>query len=66
MSDHPKHDAEHVYWYNMRTGGVEKGPLSPGVDRVGPFETQVEAEHALEKLRANSAKWAEEEASEDR
>ncbi len=31
----------------------------------GPFETRAEAEHALDILRANSAKWAEEEAAED-
>ena len=37
----------------------------PAPDRVGPFETRAEAERALEILRANSAKWAEEEAAED-
>jgi hypothetical protein len=59
-------DAEHRYWYNMKTGQVEQGFVSPARDRVGPFDTRVEAEHALEKLRANSAKWAEEDAAEDR
>jgi hypothetical protein len=39
--------------------------LSPSADRVGPFATHVEAEHALEKLRENSAKWAEEDAADD-
>ena len=58
-------DAEHAYWYNMNTGEVEHGMLSPSADRVGPFATHVEAEHALEKLRENSAKWAEEDAAED-
>ncbi|GAA1812720.1 SPOR domain-containing protein [Agromyces neolithicus] len=58
-------DIEHMYWYNMKTGEVEQGFASPSVDRVGPFETRVEAEHALEKLRANSAKWAEEDAAEN-
>ncbi|MEJ3403229.1 SPOR domain-containing protein [Rathayibacter sp. YIM 133350] len=59
-------DAEHKYWYNMRTGKVELGFLSPSADRVGPFDTQAEAEHALEKLRENSAKWSEEDAAENR
>ena len=45
---------------------VEQGFLSPSPDRVGPFDTRVEAEHALEKLRENSAKWAEEDAEENR
>jgi hypothetical protein len=58
-------DVEHQFWYNMKSGEVEQGFLSPAVDRVGPFETRAEAEHALDILRANSAKWAEEEAAED-
>jgi hypothetical protein len=60
MADHPRHDAEHSFWYNTRTGEVEKGPQSVALDRVGPFATAEEASHALEVLRANSAKWAEE------
>jgi hypothetical protein len=58
-------DVEHQYWYNMKTGEVEQGFQSPAPDRVGPFETRAEAERAMEILRANSAKWAEEEAAED-
>lgn len=59
-------DAEHKYWYNMKTGEVEQGFVSPASDRIGPFDTLLEAEHALEKLRENSAKWAEEDAADDR
>ena len=58
-------DIEHAYWYNMRTGQVEHGLLSPSADRVGPFDTREAAEHALDKLRENSERWAAEEASED-
>ncbi|MFD4419898.1 SPOR domain-containing protein [Agromyces sp. NPDC058484] len=58
-------DVEHMFWYNLKTGEVEQGFESPSVDRVGPFETHAEAERALEILRANSAKWAEEDAAED-
>lgn len=58
-------DIEHAFWYNLRTGAVEQGFLSPSADRVGPFETRVEAEHALEKLRENSEKWAAEDAADD-
>ena len=58
-------DTEHQFWYNLNTGEVEEGMVSPAVERVGPFETRAEAEHALEILRANSAKWAEEEAAEE-
>ena len=58
-------DLERRYWYNMRTGEVEHGLLSPSVDRVGPFDTAEEAARALETLRENSARWAAEEAEED-
>jgi hypothetical protein len=58
-------DVEHMFWYNLHTGEVEQGFESPSVDRVGPIETHAEAERALEILRANSAKWAEEEAAEE-
>jgi hypothetical protein len=58
-------DVEHMFWYNMHTGEVEQGFESPSIDRVGPFPTRAEAERALEILRENSAKWAEEEAAEE-
>jgi hypothetical protein len=59
-------DTEHQFWYNMRTGEVEQGFQSPSINRVGPFATHEEATHALEKLRENSAKWAEEDAEDSR
>jgi hypothetical protein len=54
------------WWYNLSSGAVEQGFVSPSVDRVGPFSSREEASHALEKLRENSRKWAEEDAAEDR
>lgn len=59
-------DDDKKYWYNLRTGAVEHGYLSPSVDRAGPFDTEQEAAGAPERLRANSRRWAEEEAAEDR
>jgi len=59
-------DTEHQFWYNLHTGAVEEGMVSLAVDRVGPFPTRDEAAHALEKLRANSAKWAADDAADDR
>jgi len=50
------------YWYNMKTGEVEFGFESPSINRVGPFDSREDAEHALEKLRANSEKWDTDEA----
>jgi hypothetical protein len=59
-------ETAHQFWYNMHTGEVEDGMVSPSVDRVGPFKTREEAAHALDTLRANSAKWAEDDARDDR
>ncbi|MEO6309062.1 MAG: SPOR domain-containing protein [Leifsonia sp.] len=59
-------DTEKQFWYNMRTGEVEQGFVSPSLDRAGPFATREEASHALEKLRANSAKWSEEDREDGR
>jgi len=52
------------FWYNMHTGEVEVGFQSPSVDRVGPFDTREQAERALQTLRANSERWAADEAAE--
>ena len=54
------------FWFNSRTGAVELGAISPAPDRVGPFETREEAEHAMDTVRENSARWAAEDAAEDR
>ncbi|MCX7522414.1 SPOR domain-containing protein [Microbacterium sp. STN6] len=59
-------DIEHQYWYNQKTGEVEQGFQSPSIDRVGPFATRDEAAHALDTLRENSRRWAEDDAAEDR
>lgn len=56
---------EQKYWYNPTTGQVERGMVSPAVDRVGPFDTEAEAARAPEILRERSRAWAAEEAAED-
>lgn len=56
---------ESKYWYNIRTGDVELGRESPSVDRVGPFDSKEQAEHALETLRDNADRWAAEDAAEN-
>lgn len=53
------------YWYNLKTGEVEKGYESPAVDRAGPFDTPEEAAKAPEIMRERSRAWAEEEARAD-
>ncbi|WP_297358578.1 SPOR domain-containing protein [Mycetocola sp.] len=59
-------DPSKQYWYNLKTGQVERGYESPAVDRAGPFDTAEEAARAPERLRERAAAWAAEEATEDR
>lgn len=58
------HDSE-KYWYNLKTGEVEKGFESPAPDRAGPFNTPEEAAKAPEVIRERARAWAAEEARED-
>jgi len=53
------------YWYNLKTGEVEKGYESPAPDRAGPFDTAEEAAKAPDVIRERSRAWAAEEARED-
>lgn len=45
------------WWYNNKTGEVEEGPQSLGVDRDGPFESRQDAERAPQIARERAAKW---------
>ncbi|HJB63819.1 MAG TPA: SPOR domain-containing protein [Candidatus Microbacterium pullistercoris] len=56
--------AEH-YWYNLKTGEVEYGRLSPAVDRAGPFDTAEEAARAPEIMEQRAKAWEEDEKRED-
>ncbi|GGD37418.1 hypothetical protein GCM10010915_17790 [Microbacterium faecale] len=56
--------AEH-YWYNLKTGEVEYGRLSPAVDRAGPFDTAEEAARAPEIMEQRTKAWEEDEKRED-
>ncbi|WP_345373184.1 SPOR domain-containing protein [Frondihabitans cladoniiphilus] len=58
--------ADEQWYYNTKTHAVEQGMVSPAVDRAGPYATREEAEHALAQIKANSEKWAAEDAAEDR
>lgn len=53
------------YWFNTKTGEVEKGKQSSAIDRVGPFATEVEAARAPERLQQRAEEWAAEEAQEE-
>jgi hypothetical protein len=51
---------ESQWWFNEKTHEVEQGAQSPQRDRIGPFATRDEAQHALERIQANNEKWDEE------
>lgn len=57
---------EEQYWFNLKTLKVERGLLAPAPDRVGPFQTELEAEGALETLRQRSRLWRDEEEQDER
>ncbi|WP_460773732.1 SPOR domain-containing protein [Microbacterium sp. GXF7504] len=58
-------DDSEKYWYNLKTGQVERGFESPAVDRAGPFDSPEEAAKAPDIIRERSRQWAEEDARED-
>ncbi len=42
-----EHDQKPQFWFNLRTHKVEVGPQSLSQDRIGPFETEQQAQDAL-------------------
>lgn len=53
------------FWFNLKTSKVERGLLTPAPDRVGPFDTEREAQQALQLLRKRSEQWREQEKLDD-
>lgn len=53
------------YWYNMKTGLVEKGLKSSSLYRIGPFDTEAEAACALEIVKDRTETWEEEEKADE-
>jgi hypothetical protein len=48
---------ESQWWFNDKTNEVEQGPQSPQRDRIGPFASRDEAQHALDRIKANNERW---------
>lgn len=48
------------WWFNNKTGEVEEGRRSLGLDRDGPFSSPEEAAKAPEIFRQRSQAWADE------
>jgi 2-iminoacetate synthase ThiH len=45
------------WWFNITTKSVELGLKSKALDRIGPFETKEDAEHALERVAERNLEW---------
>jgi hypothetical protein len=46
------------FWYCVKHHRVEGADtLCPSIDRLGPYETQAEAEAALEKAQQRNEDW---------
>jgi hypothetical protein len=45
------------WWYCLRHQNVEQGAGCPGKDRLGPYATREEAEHALDRVRERNEEW---------
>jgi hypothetical protein len=52
------------WWYNNKTGEVEEGPQSLGVDRDGPFASRVVALGAPDIAAERARAWAAEDEAE--
>lgn len=53
------------WWYNDRTGEVEEGPQSLGIERIGPFESREEALRAPEIVAERARAWAAEDSADE-
>jgi hypothetical protein len=51
------------WWFNYKTGEVEKGRKSPSMYRDGPYLTEADALRAPEIRQQRSQAWADEEAA---
>jgi hypothetical protein len=56
---------DELWWYNHKTGQVEKGRQSPSIHRDGPYPSRAEAERAPEIWRERSKAWESEENRDD-
>jgi hypothetical protein len=50
-------DDDDAWWYCLTHNEVEHGAGCPGKDRLGPYATKEEAEHALDLVRERNEEW---------
>ena len=42
------------WWFNLRTSQVEQGDGDPNSQRLGPYDSQEQAQGALDRIRARN------------
>ena len=47
------------YWFCVKHHAVEGADGCPPIDRLGPYSSREEAEHALEKAEQRNKEWDE-------
>jgi hypothetical protein len=50
-------DGEQTWWYCTRHHTVEPEAGCPAKDRLGPYPSRAEAEHALDTVQRRNAEW---------
>jgi hypothetical protein len=50
-------EGEQRWWFCLRHNTVESDESCPGKDRLGPYATRAEAEHALDTVRRRNEEW---------
>lgn len=58
-------DQDTKWYFNLATGEVQQGKAAGFLDRMGPYDTKEEAEHALEKAAERTRVADEYDAEED-
>jgi hypothetical protein len=50
-------DTDQQWWYCLRHNTVEQEAGCPAKDRLGPYQTKQDAEHALDTVRKRNDEW---------
>ena len=45
------------WYYCLKHGKVEEGPQCRAADRLGPYDTREEADHAMQTARERNEEW---------
>ena len=50
-------DTDKQWWYCLRHKTVEQGAVCPAKDRLGPYPSKEDAEHALDTVHKRNEEW---------